>query len=121
MILPPNDTRTDCNFPPPPIKGSRRLVPITSWPEMLREKEITGVEFDEYWYEGVLAGVVFFFRWLDGPRATVLVVWDGQAPKHIECRSLGAALVSGRDAEPILAEVTRLFREAGAWRGEAVH
>jgi hypothetical protein len=117
----PNDTRTDSTFPPPPIKGSRQLVPIASWHDMFREKQITGVEFDAYWYEGVEAGVVYFFSWLGSPRSTVLVVWDGQRPTHIECRTLGAAPVSDREAEPILAEITQLFREAGSWQGEAIH
>ncbi|HJW27104.1 MAG TPA: hypothetical protein VJ576_19595 [Rhodocyclaceae bacterium] len=117
----PTDTRADSDFPPPPIRGSERLVPITSWHGMVCETAVTGVEFDEYWYEGVESGVVYFFRWLDGPRATVLVVCDGQHPVHIECRSLGAALVPEREAEPILAEVTHLFREAGAWRDAAIH
>lgn len=115
------DTRTNPHFPPPPIKGSKRLIPITSWAEMFREKQVTGVEFDEYWYEGVEAGVVYFFSWLGGPRSTVLVVWNGRHPTHIECRSIGAALISEKDAEPILAEVTQLFKDAGSWQGEAIH
>ncbi|MBS1191283.1 MAG: hypothetical protein H6R10_3075 [Rhodocyclaceae bacterium] len=121
MTTQPNDTQAESTFPPPPIKGSRRLVPITSWPDMFRERQVTGVEFDAYWYEGVEAGAVFFFRWLEGPRSTVLVVWDGRHPTHIECRSLGAALVSDSEAEPILAEVTQLFRDAGFWQGETIH
>lgn len=121
MTPQPNDTKTESTFPLPPIRGNKRLVPITSWLDMFREKQVTGVEFDEYWYEGVESGAVFFFSWLGGPRATVLVVWDGRHPTHIECRSLGAALISDKDAEPILAEVTQLFREAGSWQGEVIH
>jgi len=36
-------------FPPPPVAASELLVPITSWPEMFRETEMTRVEFDLFW------------------------------------------------------------------------
>jgi hypothetical protein len=54
---------------PPPIPGTERLVPITSWPEMYIETEATKVEFDLFWYDCVLDGVAYFFRWLGEPRA----------------------------------------------------
>jgi hypothetical protein len=52
-------------FPPPPIRGTARLKPISSWAEMHGETEVTKVEFDLFWYDSVLDGVAYFFRWLD--------------------------------------------------------
>lgn len=120
MTLPSNDTETDTSFPPSPIEGTERLVPIESWLEMFGETQVTGVEFDEYWYESVEAGAAYFFRWLDKPRATVLVVWNMEQPTHIECRMIGDVLMADIDTVPIVAEVTHLFRCAGFWQGQAV-
>ncbi len=120
MTLPSNDTETDTTFPRSPIEGTERLVPIKSWLEMFGEAQVTGVQFDEYWSESVEAGVAYFFRWLDRPRATVLVVWNMEQPTHIECRTIGDALVSDTEAVPIVAEVTHLFRSAGFWQGQSV-
>jgi hypothetical protein len=68
-------------FPSPPIPGTKRLVPITSWPEMYDETTTTKVEFDQSWYDSVVDGVAYFFRRLGEPRATVLIVWDEGAPQ----------------------------------------
>jgi hypothetical protein len=103
------------------VEPSDRLTPITTWYEMFVETRVTGVEFDVFWYESVEAGFAYFFRWLGVPRATVLVVWNEQGPLHIECRTFGDQLVSAGDADPILAEVTMLFRAAGLLRGHATH
>lgn len=100
-------------FPPSPILASDLLTPIISWSEMLRETEITGVEFDLFWYESVEEGAAYFFRWLGNPRSTVLVVWEDDGPTHIEARSVGDQLVSPAESEPIVAEIMRLFYEAG--------
>jgi len=121
MSSPQNDTEAEYLFPPPPINGSERLVPITSWAEMFRETQITSVEFDAFWYESVEGGVAYFFKWLSVPRATVLVVWDKFKPTHVECRSVGDVLIPEADAAPILAEVVDLFRGAGFWQDEAHH
>ena len=56
--------------------GQRLLVPIGTWLEMLRETEITKVEFDVFWFDSVKDGVAYFFRWLGEPRSTILVVWN---------------------------------------------
>ena len=116
-----NDTRTVGVFPPPPVEASDLLVPITTWPEMFRETEFTGVEFDEFWYDSVEDGTAYFFRWLGEPRSTVLVVWDDEKPTHIECRKCGDLLASVDEAERIIAEVTQLFRNAGFWRNHVKH
>ena len=108
-------------FPSPPIQGSAVLVPITSWPEMHRETELTRVEFELFWYEKVNEGVAYFFRWLGEPRSTVLVVWKDDGPTHIECRSIGDTLLSGEASAPILAEITSAFREAGYSRRTGDH
>lgn len=108
----------DDAFPAPPIKGSRRLVPIRSWSEMFREVQVTGVEFEEFWYASVEDEVAYFFRWLGEPRCTVLVIWQDEGPTHVECRTLGDVEVLGSDAVFIAAEVAYLFRAAGfGWIG----
>ena len=97
------------------------LVPITSWPEMHGETQITNVEFDLFWYDSVADGVAYFFRWLGQPRSTVLVVWNDEGPTHIESRNMGDLLLSAEDSANITAEVTSAFRAAGYWRNMAHH
>lgn len=116
-----NDTEAKVTFPPPPIAGSELLVPITSWPEMFRETEITGVEFDLFWYDSVEKGAAYFFSWLGEPRSTVLVVWNHEGPTHIECRMGNDLLATSTVCLPIIAEITQLFRGAGFWRENANH
>ncbi|MCX5822142.1 MAG: hypothetical protein NTY86_01180, partial [Deltaproteobacteria bacterium] len=117
-----NDTKQlEGAFPPPPVEGSKFLVPITTWPEMFRETTCTGVIFDEFWYDSVEAGVAYFFRWLGEPRATVLVVWNDKMPTHIECRKRGALPTVADESERIIAEVTLLFRNAGFWCNHINH
>jgi len=45
-------------FPPPPIPGDESLIPITSWESMYAETQITGVEFEQFWFDSVEEGVV---------------------------------------------------------------
>lgn len=115
------DTQADLRFPSPPVEPSDRLTPITTWYEMFVETGLTGVQFDAFWYESVESGFAYFFRWLGEPRATVLVVWDEEGPLHIECRTFRGQLVSAQDADPILAEMTILFRDAGYLRDLVTH
>ena len=82
---------------------------------MFCESKITGVEFDQFWYESVLDGVCYFFRWLGKRRATVLVIFDESAPSYMECRSLGDTLIPRDEAELILVEVMGLFQMHGYW------
>lgn len=116
-----SDTKLEGAFPPPPVEASELLVPITTWAEMFRETEFTGVEFDEFWYDSVEDGMAYFFRWMGKPRSAVLVVWDAKRPTHIECRKGGDLLASADEAERIIAEVTLLFRNAGFWRYHLIH
>ncbi len=102
-------------FPDSPVPASDLLIPITCWSGMVCESRITGVEFDDFWYESIKDGVCYFFRWLGKPRSTVLVIFDEESPDHIECRTLGDRLVPQMEAEPILAEVVRRFQAAGFW------
>lgn len=111
-----SDTKMEGTFPPPPVKASELLVPITTWSEMFRETEFTGIDFNEFWYDSVEDGMAYFFRWLGEPRSTVLVVWNYESPTHIECRKSVDLLASADEAERIIAEVTQLFRNAGFWR-----
>jgi hypothetical protein len=108
-------------FPPPPVEGSELLVPITTWAEMFRETEVTGVEFEEFWDKQVNDGVAYFFSWLGEPRSTVLVVWDDERPTHIECRKGGDLLFSAAESDQIVAEVTYLFRKSGFWQNQVNH
>jgi hypothetical protein len=116
-----SDAKLEGAFPPPPVKASEFLLPITTWSEMFRETQFTGVEFDEFWYDSVEDGRAYFFRWLGESRSTVLVVWDAERPTHIECRKSGDLLASADEAERIIAEVTLLFRNAGFWRNHVIH
>ena len=121
MKLLMTDMKLDGAFPLPPIKGSNLLVPITTWVEMFHETQITGVEFDEFWYEKVEEGVAYFFKWHGKPRATVLVVWDEEGPTHIECRTLGDLFISEIEGVSIRAEVVKLFCNAGFWSGKSIN
>lgn len=116
-----NDTKLEDTFPPPPVKASDLLVPITTWPEIFHEAKVTGIIFDEFWYDSVQDGVAYFFRWLGEPRSTVLVVWDVESPTHIECRKNGDLPASAVVSEGIITEVTQLFRNAGFWRNHLLH
>jgi hypothetical protein len=117
----PGDTKLEGAFPPPPVEARELLVPITTWAEMFRETKLTGVDFDEFWYDSVEDGTAYFFRWMGEPRSTVLVVWDKKKPTHIECRKSGDLLASADETERIIAEVTLLFRNAGFWSDHVIH
>jgi hypothetical protein len=106
-------------FPPPPVCGTKRLVPITSWPEMHREVKVTGVEFEEFWHESVCDGVAYFFQWLGEPRGTVLAVFRriDRVLSVIEAHKINDVPMSPEEALPVLAEVTHVFRAAGYWPG----
>lgn len=121
MKIENQDTKANGTFPPAPVKGSASLVPITTWAEMFSETQVTGVNFDEFWYESVEEGVAYFFSWFGNPRSTVLVVWNDKEPTHIECRKVGDQLASEIEAAPIHAEVTQLFRNAGFWLSLSTH
>lgn len=108
-------------FPPPPVEASELLVPITTWTEIFREAEITGIIFDEFWFDSIEAGVAYFFCWLGEPRSTVLVVWNVEIPTHIECRKCGDLPASAEESERIIAEVVLLYRKAGFWPNYLIH
>ena len=116
-----NDKKIEGAFPPPPVKASEFLLPITTWSEMFHETQVTGVEFDQFWYDSVEDGRAYFFRWLGESRSTVLAVWDDERPTYIECRRRGDLLASADEAERIIAEVTLLFRNAGFWCNHVIH
>ena len=116
-----NDTEAKASFLPPPVAASELLVPIASWPEMFRETAITGVEFDLFWYDSVEEGVAYFFSWLGEPRSTVLVVWNDEGTRHIECRKGNDLPATPTECLPIIAEVTQMFRSAGFGREKADH
>ena len=113
MSVRANDTQIVPPFPSCPVAAGSLLVPITSWPDMFRETEITGVEFSEFWYESVEDRVAYFFRWLGEPRATVLAIWESKQLTFVECRKSGDVPVSALEAMPIVTEVIRAFQSAG--------
>lgn len=108
-------------FPAPPVEASEFLVPITTWAEILREAEVTGIIFDELWYDSIEDGVAYFFRWLGEPRSIVLVVWNDDRPTHIECWKCGDLPISADESERIIAEVVLLYRKAGFWPNHLIH
>jgi hypothetical protein len=133
LLVEMNEPRTTDHviaFPPPPVEGTARLIPITSWYEMYRETILNGVEFDLFWLESVEERVAYFFRWIGEPRCTVLVVWSSER-LHIECQKANpaknwgterpavdpregqAVALSAAESLPIEGEVTYLFRDAG--------
>ena len=63
-------SKSSGNFPPPPIPGNELLIPITSWEAMYAETRVTGVEFEQFWFDSVQDGVAYFFSWLGDPRAS---------------------------------------------------
>lgn len=107
------DSPIELGFPPPPIAGNSKLVPIRSWHEMFLETKVTDVEFDNFWFESVAEEVAYFFSWLDQPRATILAIWGNKELAYIECRTLGDVLVEGEALEPILTMVIQAFQQAG--------
>jgi len=88
---------------------------------MFRETEVTGVEFDLFWYGAVQDRVAYFFSWFGHPRSTVLVVWTDEGPTHIECRKGNDLLISSTESAPIIADITHVFRRAGFGHGQASH
>lgn len=101
------------SFPLPPIIGNTQLVPIRSWYEMYLETLVTGVEFDNFWFESVADEVAYFFRWPGNPRSTILTIWSGEKLVFIECRTLSDVLVEGEALEPIQSMVIKAFQQAG--------
>ena len=100
-------------FPPPPVKGSKLLVPITTRAEMFCEIKVTSVQCDGFWKKNVDDGVAYFFRWMGKPRATVLVIWGHAKNIYIECRKIGNLPVTGKEFKIVYAEVIKLFQDAG--------
>lgn len=105
------------DFPAPPVAGSKLLMPIRSWEEMHRETQEVGVEFDGFWLDSVQEGVAYFFRWLGKPRATVLVIWQGDRVTHVECRKVGDLEVTDSEMAPVNAELSRIFASTVFSRG----
>lgn len=99
-------------FPLPRLEASAVLHPLRTWEAMYRETQVTGVEFEEFWYESALLGVACFFAWTGRPRATVLVVLDDAELHHVECRGIGDRRLSAVEAAPILLEVWRALGRA---------
>src|ERR1019366_3855157 len=111
----------EADFPPSPIAANGLREPIRTSLEMVREIEITKVEFDAFWFESVKDGVAYFFRWLGEPRSTILVVWNDDGPTHTECRKVGDLIVSEAESMPIIAAITQMFRDAGFGRDKTDH
>jgi len=107
------NTTTDGLFPPHPVESGSALVPIKSWADMFLETEVTGIEFDAFWYRIVEGGAGCYFRRMGVPRCTVLVLWNVDGPELIECRASGNRLLAAPEDDSIVAQVTQLFLAAG--------
>lgn len=101
------------DFPPCPVAAEEPLVPIMSRLDMVREAQVTGVAFGEFWDDTVRAGAAYFFSWLQEPRSTVLTILDGSHLTHCECRTRGDRRLAADESLPIMTEVKRLFERAG--------
>jgi hypothetical protein len=99
----------DKPFPPAPMSASARLRPLDSWQSIYREAQVTGIEFDAFWYEAAADGICYFFSWLGEPRSTVLVILDEERVTHVECRKVGDLLMTDAETAPILAELADSF------------
>ena len=102
-------------FPPPPIAGDELLITITSWEALHVETRVTGIEFEQYWFDSVEDQVAYFFKWLGEPRSTVLVIWTVDGPTHIECRTFGDRELDRQESNAVIAAVIMHFRNAGYW------
>ena len=80
---------------------------------MWEEVAVTGVDVDDFWLSGVENGVVYFFRWLGEPRATVLAVWSGDELHRVECRGVGDRLLPAAESVEIVGEVHQAFAASG--------
>ena len=114
-------SKSSGNFPQPPIPGSELLIPITSWESMYAETQVTGVEFEQFWFDSVEEGMAYFFSWLGDPRATVLIVWTDEGPTHIESRTFGDTVVIGTGANAVVATAILQFRNEGYWPNLTEH
>jgi hypothetical protein len=88
---------------------------------MYAETQVTGVDFEQFWFESVMDGVAYFFRWEGDLRSTVLVVWTDEGPTHIEARTFGDEPVVGTELDAVTAHLVLLFRKAGYWSHLATH
>lgn len=79
------------------------------------------MEFDAFWYECVMLGAAYFFRWLDSPRSTVLVIWRDRELQHVEVRKAGDLEAAESERALVLSEVCRLFAEAGFGSRDVQH
>jgi hypothetical protein len=114
-------SKSSGDFPPPPIPGNDLLIPITSWEAMYADTQVTGVVFEQFWYDSVQEGVAYFFRWQGEPRATVLIVWTDEGLTHIESRTFDDQEITGDDSKAVIASIIVQFREAGYWPDMVTH
>ncbi len=107
-----DDQRSDIAenpFPPPPFAKASLLRPIRSWSEMVREMQITGVDFDEHWYSCVMDEIAYFYQWHGTVRATVLVIFNADKILHIESRQFDDQLVPEFEHLLIIDEISAIL------------
>jgi hypothetical protein len=64
-------------FPPPPIKGTSFLIPISSFDDLVNAHQEMRIPLDNFWMRSVLSptwGTAYFFKWSGEVRALVLAV-----------------------------------------------
>ena len=99
-------------FSLPRLEPSATLQPIGTWEGMCRELSVTGVEFDDFWFESARRGIACFFGWTGAVRATGLIVIDNKRILHLEARGVGDWRLASPEVDPIALEVWRMFWNA---------
>ena len=100
-------------FPVPPIRFHPLLRPLNSVSAIAEDAEEIGIAFEALWIENVYEEVAYFFSWCGEPRATLLVVINGNAVSHVECQGMGGRKIEGDEFQPIGRVLQELCREGG--------
>lgn len=107
-------------FPASPVRPHPLLRSLDSVAAIADDAEEMDIAFETLWVENVYEDVAYFFSWWDQPRATVLMVVDGNRVTHVECQGRGGRKIEGDESQPIGRVLQELCREAGLWLWEHV-
>src|SRR5258708_17354727 len=83
------------SFPVSPIRLHPLLKPLNSVSAIAEDAEEMNIAFETLWIENVYESVAYFFSWRGDPRATVLLVIDGNSIAHVECQGAGVRKIQG--------------------------
>lgn len=109
-------------FPTSPLPPHRLLIPLESLEAVFDESVEMQIEFERIWIEHICEGVAYLFSWRGEPRATVLVVMDGNEITHVEVQSRGGSRIEGDGFRPIASVLEELCHRAGfrLWQRDGV-